>query len=659
MTESCTTLGMDLVQVLLQAQDTAVRMRVKRLNSVLLFMALLQQEESPLYDAIFSQIPCDLFTSMLQECKDKIEEIKIASKDQYSLITSVKTRCKNSFHKIIRKESKDLPNDAKGSHILINLGTPVTIQIDDEVSEILGTAEVLVKQISATKIDSLRITQAMVVLMPVDVLEILKSFGVRTSLLKETLLSEVLGKEINSVIDNPIVIPENLRAFVTNLNQKFKGLPCDISGRDKECALVWQTLQKQTKRNVILIGEPGVGKTSIVEKITFDIINGNCPEEFKDFTVISLDVNASVAGTKFRGEAEERYSQLIAFLEVTPKVILFIDEVHLIRGAGSAEGSNTDLANALKPILAGKNIRVIGATTSEEYQRIFSKDGAIKRRFRPVTVREPLFKDVYPMLKKSIDSLSRQHGVSIDRDMVDFIILNSACFNYETKNPDRTKDLIDLSMVVAKQNKKTKVDRESVLANFEYNFELFENEDLETRRRIAYHEAGHCVLQKCSKHLEDTHVIAVSIMPTDDYAGVTVGETNYTKLVCGNMEYFIDVIATNLAGRVSEVMHNCSPNSGAAADLRAATNVARSVVADFGMCSFGQDRAYTEDLSSPKAVDRINEEIDVIIKKAYQRAEEVLTQHSEEFNKLVEALIEKGIVGEDEINEIFKDTVLS
>lgn len=654
MTGSCT-FGMDLVQVLLQAQDTAIRMRVKRLNSVLLFMALLQQEESPLYDAIFSQISCEQFTPMLQECKDKIEEIRFASKAQYSFITSVKNRCKNSFRKIARKEIKNLPGD----EFTLNLETPVTLLVDNDVSRILNSAEALVKQIGGTRTDALRITQAMVALMPVDVLEILKSFGVRTSLLKETLLSEVLGKEINSVIDNPIVIPENLRAFLTNLNQKFKGLPCDISGRDKECALVWQTLQKQTKRNVILIGEPGVGKTSIVEKITFDIINGNCPEEFKDFTVISLDVNASVAGTKFRGEAEERYSKLIAFLEVAPKVILFIDEVHLIRGAGSTDESNTDLANALKPILAGKNVRVIGATTSEEYQRIFSKDGAIKRRFRPITVREPLFKDVYPMLKKSIDSLSRQHGVSIDRDMVDFIILNSACFNYETKNPDRTKDLIDLSMVVAKQNRKTKVDRESVLANFEYNFELFENEDLETRRRIAYHEAGHCVLQKCSKHLEDTHVIAVSIMPTDDYAGVTVGETNYTKLVCGNMEYFIDVIATDLAGRVSEAMHNCSPNSGAAADLRAATKVARSVVADFGMCTFGHDRAYTEDLSSPKAVDRINEEIDAIIKKAYLRAEEVLTRHSEEFDKLVEALIEKGIVGEDEINEIFKDTVLS
>lgn len=128
-------------------------------------------------------------------------------------------------------------------------------------------------------------------------------------------------------------------------------------------------MQKKTKRNVVLIGEPGVGKTSVVVKITHDILSVNCPDEFKNSVVLSLDVTSSVAGTQYRGQAEERYSAFAQFLENQKNVIVFIDEIHLIRGAGACREGEVDLANALKPILAGGNVRVIGATTNEEYEK--------------------------------------------------------------------------------------------------------------------------------------------------------------------------------------------------------------------------------------------------------------------------------------------------
>lgn len=257
------------------------------------------------------------------------------------------------------------------------------------------------------------------------------------------------------------------------------------------------------------------------------------------------------------------------------------------------------------------------------------------------------------MLKKSIETLSKYHGVSISKKMVDFIILNAACFDNETCNPDRTKDLIDLSMVVAKQNGKTKVDRESVLANFEYHFEQFAKMSDSCKRATAYHEAGHCLVSVFSEHLTNYDVIAVSIMPTDTYLGVTVYEDN-EKTVTPTMQYFIDSIARNLAGRVAEKMFTKTITSGASVDLENATRTAHNIVSKYGMVEFGMNRMYTEETRSEETKNSINAEIDKLIEKANKRAEQILNDHRETLELLVEALMKNGIVGEKELEKILK-----
>ena len=403
-----------------------------------------------------------------------------------------------------------------------------------------------------------------------------------------------------------------------------------------------------------MIGEHGVGKTSVVLKIVHDILNGTCPEKFKDSIVLSLDVASSVAGTMYRGQAEQRFSALVDFLENQPNIILFIDEMHTINGAGACREGEVDLANTLKPILAGDVVQTIGATTQAEYENYFSRDGALRRRFRPVYVKEPKMKEVYPMLKKSIDSLIQYHGVSISKEMVDFIILNAACFDNETCNPDRTKDLIDLSMVVAKQAGKTRVDKKSVLANFEYHFKKFARMSDHAKRSIAYHEAGHCLLALCSKELNNYEVIAVSIMPTDSYNGVTVYEYN-NNAPNPTREYFIDSIAMDLAGRVAEKMFTKTITSGAWVYIREATKTAHDIVTTYGMCEFGKNRNYTKETRSEKATNRINEEIDTIIAEAMSRAEEILKANRNSLDLLVEALMKNGIVGPKDLKKILKD----
>lgn len=594
---------------------------LKRVNSAFFLKALFELEESPMYDAIIAQVGPECFPQFLDEIAEYLPE-----------------------------DEEELQEDEELSLKFAYDTEKYIIYFDEDMDVVLSLIKAYLDMDATLTIYFL--TQFFVYAMPKPLLFILRTFGVNIKELKKTFGVDVENIEEASTFQ----IPKGLQGFVRNLNEEMKGTKCDIEGRERECKQVWDTLQKYSKSNAVLLGEPGVGKTSIVVKMVHDILDGNCPEVFKDFTVLSLDVASSVAGTKYRGEAEERFSSLVNYLENQPNVILFIDEIHLINGAGACREGEVDLANTLKPILAGGKVRVIGATTQKEYENYFSRDGALKRRFRPVYVKEPKMKEVYPMLKKSIKTLSDFHGVKISKEMVDFIILNASCFDNETCNPDRTKDLIDLAMVTAKQAGKTEVDKDTVLANFAYHLKQFNKMSNRAKRSTAYHEAGHCLVMLCSKELSNYDVMAVSIMPTDSYLGVTVYEPNETTPE-PTMEYYIDSIAMDLAGRVAEGMYTKTITSGAYSDLCMATQKAHDIISKFGMADFGRNRNFTEETTSDKVKDRINEEIDKIINKAMARAEAILSVNDDSLTLLVNALMEKGIVGPNDLKTIMKDIV--
>jgi len=456
-------------------------------------------------------------------------------------------------------------------------------------------------------------------------------------------------------------IPASLTGCITVLNDKFKDkAQCDILGRDKECEEIWRNMMKKTKRNVILVGKPGVGKSSIVYKLTSDIVNQRCPEIFYDFIVLSLDVNNIIAGTSLRGQAEERFQDLIDLLKKHDNVILFIDEIHMIVGAGAvSHGEKQDLSNALKPILAGDDAIVIGATTDEEYAQTFGMEGALRRRFKTINVREPKTTEVYDMLKESIRQLEEFHEVRISKKMVEMIIFYSACFNYNTSNPDRTKDLIDVAMVTARMSGKDRVDRESIMKNFGANFEEFRNMSEEMVRSTAYHEVGHFIVQRFSDKLIDRKAIAISIVPAEGYLGLTVTDAT-DKTVNKDKSYFTDLIADLLAGRIAEkVFMKSENNAGAESDLEKATKIAFKMVTKYGMTSrLGENQIYLNDkdyqMQTPAVTEIVNREVQKILEEVAKKATLVLDEHQEVVEELVNELTKKGMLSGKELNSIIE-----
>lgn len=473
-----------------------------------------------------------------------------------------------------------------------------------------------------------------------------------------------LKKNFNGAVEctsKKFSIPPSLLGCITVLNDKFKeNQNCEILGRDKECEEIWRNMMKKTKRNVILLGKPGVGKSSIVYKLTSDIVNQKCPEDFYDFIVLSLDVNNIVAGTNLRGQAEERFQDLIELIKKHHNVILFIDEIHQIIGAGAtSKDEKQDLSNALKPILAGDDAIVIGATTDEEYAQTFGMEGALRRRFKTITVKEPRSAEVYDMLKESIRQLEEFHGVRISKKMVEMIIFYSSCFNYNTSNPDRTKDLIDVSMVTARMSGKDRVDRESIMKNFGANFEEFRNMSEEMVRSTAYHEVGHFIVQRFSDKLIDRKAIAISIVPAEGYLGVTVSDATEKTVNC-DKSYFKDLIAESLAGRIAEKLFmKIENNAGAENDLEKATKIAFKMVTRYGMASrLGENQIYLNDkdyqMQTPAVTETVNSEIQEILDESAQRATFLLNKYKGLVEELVNELTKKGMLSGKEINSIIE-----
>lgn len=234
--------------------------------------------------------------------------------------------------------------------------------------------------------------------------------------------------------------------FCENLNKSASEGKIDpVIGRTNEILEISEVLARRKKNNVIIVGEPGVGKTAIAEGLARNIVNDECPDMLKGKIVYSLDITGMVAGTKYRGEFEERAKIVFEQLSEKDNVILFIDEIHMIMGAGSAGGSNIDIANLLKPLLAGGKLLCVGATTSEEYRENFEKDRALQRRFQKVVIDQPSKEDTKLIVKGLKKYYEEFHENTYDDAALDYAVDLAERYMHGKYNPDRAIDIIDVA----------------------------------------------------------------------------------------------------------------------------------------------------------------------------------------------------------------------
>lgn len=340
----------------------------------------------------------------------------------------------------------DIEEELKRS---IGVGVPTELQPDDftpRSKNILETSVAFARQMGQQLVGTEHVLLAIAREGSCSATLLLSRAGVSMQDVVNDVSKALMGGTANAGTDNKDGGKENesmLSQFGRDLTKLAKDGKIDpVIGRQKEIERVIQILSRRTKNNPCLIGEPGVGKTAIAEGLALKIVSGEVPELLKDKKIYSLDLTGMVAGTKYRGDFEERIKKVIDEVKNAKDVILFIDEVHTLIGAGSAEGA-ADAANILKPSLARGELQIIGATTIEEYRKHIEKDAALERRFQPVMVDEPSQEEAIEILKGIKDKYEAHHKVKITDEAIESAVKLSTRYIGDRYLPDKAIDLID------------------------------------------------------------------------------------------------------------------------------------------------------------------------------------------------------------------------
>lgn len=415
-------------------------------------------------------------------------------------------------------------------------------------SELIGTEHILISIIKETESVAARLLNTIGVSIKKMYVDILVAMGEDANAYKEDFQNgKVRNKDRRTT--------QTLNQYSRDLTQLAREGKLDpVIGREEEIKRVIQILSRRTKNNPCLIGEPGVGKTAIAEGLAAKIVEGSVPDNIKNKRLLTLDLSGMVAGSKYRGEFEERIKRVINEVKNDGNVLLFLDELHTIIGAGGAEGA-IDASNILKPSLARGEIQLIGATTIEEYRKYIEKDAALERRFQSVKVEEPGIEETVGILKGLRSRYEQHHKVTITDDAIKAAVKLSERYINDRFLPDKAIDLIDEAASKARLKSYTMPDE---ITKLEEQLNKLENEKEEAVKSEAFEEAGE-IKKKQARKKARLEKLKQKWEDDKNSSNIIVGEDEVADVVSAWTRIPVQRIAqaeTERLIKLEETLHN-------------------------------------------------------------------------------------------------------
>ena len=454
-------------------------------------------------------------------------------------------------------------------------------------------------------------------------------------------------KDRNASDDDYDVIPKDLEKFVSIIDGAKEEFDVWYENMDTLIDFAWMEMEKRKKNKVLFLGEYMTGKKPMVLKMANQIVKDKCPEKFKDYKIVILDCLDIV-----KAEIDDEYIALLMsdfydFID-GKKYIIFLDNFYTV--AYDYPTTNA-LWQMLWQLFTGDYYVITSLTRSTT--EFLNNNLKILKQITAIGVGEPKKKDYKIALRNTIFLLSYYHGVSISNEMLDKVILYATTFaRQENALFAYTKDVLDSSMVNAKNRGRNYVTEEDIRYNFIISINEYKKYTDENKINTAIHEAGHFVARRFCKHFNAQRVKLISVIPHDDALGYNLLDYDPTRIKCSGYEYYLEKIAFAVAGRAAEEIFTGSVTDGAGGDLEYASEMAKYMIAYLSLEKNDDGKInikVNESLMSDKSIDNVDERADKIIKEAYEMAKNILIRHNDYVMGLANLLCEKMIVSDKDI----------